>query len=258
MAKVAPSISIIMPMYNCADTLHQSIASIQSQTRKDWELLLVDDGSTDQTYSLVLEAVAVDARLRVFRLPKNAGAANARNHALEHSTGRYIAFLDADDTWNPNKLEKQISFMQGQGAGLCFTAYSRVSITGALIEAVSVPDAVGYNQLLKRNLLGALTVIYDSQKVGKLPMPDLKRQHDFALWLQMTRQFGPAIGLNENLATYRVSSDSLSGNKLLAAQDIWRLFRNVEKLPLHKALWYFIHYTYYGLRYRAIQRPKKA
>lgn len=250
-------ISIIMPMYNCQETLSQSIASIQAQTRNDWELLLVNDGSTDQTSTIAMGLKSQDCRIRLFQLPVNSGAAPARNHALKHSRGRYVAFLDADDIWHPKKLEKQITFMQGQGAGLSFTAYSRVSETGALIENVEVPSSVDYHRLLKRNLLGALTVIYDSQKVGKSPMPELQRQHDFALWLEMTRQYGPAIGLNEDLATYRVSSNSLSANKLLAAQDIWRLFRNVEKLPLHRALWYFAHYTYYGLRYRAIQRPIK-
>lgn len=245
-----------MPMYNCERTLAQSVASVRVQTRTDWELLLVDDGSVDSSANIAKALCQQDSRIRLFRLPTNAGAANARNHALKQARGRYIAFLDADDVWQAQKLERQIAFMASTGAALSFTAYTRCTESGVLIEAVQVPKRATYTMLLKRNLLGALTVMYDRDVIGSVEMPDIERQHDYALWLELTRAHGPAFGLNDDLATYHVSRSSLSANKALAARDIWRVFRRYEHLPLHRALWYFAHYTYYGLRYRAFQRPR--
>lgn len=251
------TISVLMPMFNCAQTLESSVASVMSQTRTDWELILVDDASTDSSREIAQKFAQGDPRISVLTLAKNSGAAAARNHALGVATGRYIAFLDADDQWHHDKLRQQIKFMENTNAALCFTAYARVSTGGDHIETVRVPQKADYYTLLKRNILGALTVIYDTQQVGKPEMPILDRQHDYALWLHLVRQFGPALGLDEILATYRVSTASLSSNKALAARDIWRVYRECEGLPLYRSLWAFAHYTYYGLRYRAIQRPIK-
>lgn len=251
------TVSVLMPMYNCARTLARSVASVQAQTRTDWELLLVDDGSLDDSACIAQTLSKKDSRIRLFFLPKNLGAANARNHALKHARGRYIAFLDADDLWHPQKLDRQISFMTTPGAALSFTAYTRLTEHGALIKTEQVPEHATYHMLLKRNLMGALTVLYDSDVTGKVAMPDLKRQHDYALWLKLIRTHGPSFGLNTDLATYHVSRRSLSTNKVLAALDIWRVFRNFEHLPLYLTFWYFAHYTYYGLRYRTLSYRRK-
>lgn len=248
------AVSVLMPLYNSAETLAHSVASVQAQTRGDWELLLTDDASTDDTAALAAALAATDPRIRLFRLQRNVGAAAARNHALSFARGRYIAFLDADDLWHPEKLARQIAFMQATGAGLSFTGYSRVSVEGRLIERVRPPAQVDHATLLRRNVMGCLTVIYDSARFGRVPMPDLRRQQDFALWLNLTRRFGPALGLDEDLAVYRVARTSLSGNKRLAALDTWRVLRRHERLPLHRALWFFAHYTCYGLRHRLVQR----
>ncbi|MCZ4352446.1 glycosyltransferase family 2 protein [Roseovarius aestuarii] len=249
-------VSVLMPVFNDIATLSASVASVRAQSYADWELLLIDDGSDDDTVVLATALAAEDPRIRLLRMPANAGAAAARNMGLDHSRGRYIALLDADDIWHPEKLSRQLAFMDRRGAALSFTGYSRVSPDGAQIERVHVPDRVEYRTLLRRNIMGALTVIYDAEALGRVPMPELARQHDFALWLRLTRLHGPAHGLDEDLATYLVRPGSLSGNKRRAACDAWRVYRHCEELPLFSALKYFACYTYYGLRYRLFQRAK--
>lgn len=246
-------VSILMPLYNCASSLARSVGSVRAQTYQGWELLLIDDGSSDGTADLAQKLAADDRRIRVLTMPANKGAAAARNHGLEHAKGRYIAFLDADDRWRPEKLQRQLQFMKRHDAALSFTAYSRVGDQGALKERVPAMAVVTYNTLLKRNIIGCLTAIYDSKQVGKIPMPELWRQHDFALWLQIVRQSGPAYGLDEDLAIYQVASGSLSGNKLAGALDNWRIYRRLEKLTLLKSLWCFANYASFGIRHRLFQ-----
>lgn len=250
-------VSILMPVYNATATLARSVASVQAQTFRDWELLMVDDGSTDGSVQLAADLAASDPRIRCLTLPENCGAAVARNHGLDAAKGRYITFLDTDDLWRPEKLSRQLEFMSEHDSTLSFTGYSRVSKAGALIVKIGARRRVEYPDLLKRNVIGCLTVMYDSTRLGKVPMPTLRRQHDYALWLQLTRLVGAAEGLNEDLAIYRVSMSSLSGNKWRAAQDIWRVYRQCEKLSLPSSIWYFAHYTFYGFRYRLIQRARR-
>lgn len=243
-------VSILMPVFNAEATLEASVRSVTGQTHANWELIMVDDGSTDGTAALAERLAAGDRRLRFVRAPANEGAAAARNRALALAQGRYIAFLDADDRWKPQKLQRQLAFMRQKGAGLCYTGYHRVSPSGQLIKAVAVPESVSYAALLKRNILGCLTVVYDSQMCGKCPMPDLRRQQDYALWLSMVRRHGTAYGLNEPLAIYRVGTATLSSNKFMAATDMWRVYRQHERLPLLQAMVAFGHYVYFGLRDR--------
>jgi len=239
-----------MPVFNCKHSLAQSVESVRNQTYQDWELLLVDDGSADGTAEFALGLSGTDKRIRLLTMDSNMGAAAARNYGLEAARGRFIAFLDADDLWCPDKLQRQLDFMKERNAKLSFTGYSRFSEQGELKERVSAMAVVDYETLLKRNVIGCLTVIYDSKLIGKWPMPQLWRQHDFALWLQIIRKTGPALGLDEDLAVYRVASGSLSANKLAGALDMWCIFRQYEKLSLTKSLWYFANYAYYGIRYR--------
>lgn len=249
-----PAVSILMPVHNAESTLAASVASVRAQTRGDWELLLVDDASSDGSGALMRALAESDPRIRAESLPVNRGAAAARNHALAWARGRHVAFLDADDLWHPDKLARQLAFMARSGAVLSFTGYSRVDAEGRLIARQRVPATVDHATLLRRNLLGCLTVIHDTARSGKVPMPDLRRQHDYALWLDLTRRFGPAAGLDEDLATYRVGPGSLSGNRLAAARDLWRVYRRCERLPLLPALGYFGGYLRFALRERLVQR----
>ncbi len=249
-----PAVSILMPLHNAAATLRASVHSVQAQTRGDWELWLIDDASTDASGALAVDLAAGDPRIRVLSLPRNQGAAAARNAGLAQAQGRFIAFLDADDLWQPPKLEAQLAHMAATGAAISFTGYSRADADGRLVERVRAPARVDHATLLKRNVMGCLTVIHDSAVTGKVPMPDLRRQHDYALWLDLTRRFGPAAGLDRDLAIYRIGRASLSANKAGAARDVWRVYRDCQGLGLLPSLWYFGHYTWYGLRHRLIQR----
>lgn len=250
-------VSVLMPVHNAEATLAGSVASVRAQGYGAWELLIVDDGSTDGSGDLARGLAAQDARIRVLALPRNSGAAAARNHALYQARGRYIAFLDADDMWHPDKLARQLTFMAVRGAALSFTAYDRMAENGARIEQVRVADHVPYDMLLRRNVMGCLTVIYDAELLGKVAMPLLTRQQDYALWLRLARAAGGAHGLDEVLAIYRVGRGTLSANKAGAAGDIWRLYRREEGLGLIASAWYFTHYAWYGLGHRLFQRPAK-
>ncbi|PIE15008.1 MAG: glycosyl transferase [Rhodobacterales bacterium] len=251
------NVSVIMPLFNAGRTLAASVASVRAQSHPGWELLLIDDASQDDSLALAQRLAAQDPRIRLLQMPGRSGAAAARNLGLQTARGRFIGFLDADDLWHPAKLERQLDFHLHSGAALSFTGYARVSDPeGALITRMPGLDRVGYRRLLCNNPIGCLTVLYDTAICGKMPMPLFKRQHDYALWLQIVRTFGPARGLNQDLAIYRVGRGSLSANKAAAALDIWRILRGQEGLSLPQAARYFSHYAWHGLRHRLIQRPK--
>jgi glycosyltransferase involved in cell wall biosynthesis len=245
-----------MPVHNAQASVGDSIASVRNQSFADWELLVVDDASTDGSASILRAIAKTDPRIKVLTLEANEGAAAARNHGLAHATGRYIAFLDADDLWHPEKLHRQIAFMRKYSAPISFTAYARMAPNGKQTEEVRARATLSYTRLLKRNVMGCLTVIYDTKTLGKTAMPLLTRQHDYALWLKLVKAAGAAHGLDELLAIYRVGRGTLSANKAAAASDIWRIYRTCERLGRIKSAWYFAHYAFYGLRYRLFQRPR--
>jgi teichuronic acid biosynthesis glycosyltransferase TuaG len=255
MAVQDQKVSVLMPVYNAATTIEQSVTSVRAQTHGNWELLIIDDASQDGSAAVAQSLAAADSRIKVHTLPRNQGAAAARNHGLAQASGRYIAFLDADDLWHPEKLSRQLAFMDAREAAISFTRYVRMAANGAQTEDVRVGSRLPYDQLLKRNVMGCLTVIYDAQRLGKVSMPDLTRQQDYALWLKLVKAAGEADGLDEALAIYRIGRGTLSSNKAGAARDIWRIYREHEGLDLVSSAWYFAHYAFYGIRYRLFQRP---
>ena len=219
-----PSVSVIMPARDAEATLAEAIGSVLAQSFTSWELLIVDDASRDATRRIAEEHAAIDQRVTVIPSDSALGAAAARNRAISVASGRYIAFLDADDLWMPEKLERQLDFMRSTAAALTFTAFVRRFGTGR--ERVKrVPESVDYDDLLRGNVIGCLTAMYDREKVGRKYMPDIRRRHDFALWLDIVKQSGPARGLNEPLAVHRMHSQSLSANRLAATMDTWRMYR---------------------------------
>ena len=255
MAVQDQKVSVLMPVYNAATTMEQSVASVLAQAHCNWELLIVDDASQDGSNAVAQSLAETDSRIKIHTLPHNQGAAAARNHGLAQASGRYIAFLDADDLWHPEKLSRQLAFMDARKAAISFTRYLRMAENGAQTEDVRAQSILSYGQLLQRNVMGCLTVIYDTQLLGKVPMPDLTRQQDYALWLKLVKAAGGADGLDEALAIYRIGRGTLSSNKAGAARDIWRIYREEEGLGLVSSAWYFAHYAFYGLRYRLFQRP---
>lgn len=243
MDSAEPAVSIVMPSYNSGAHIGQSIDSILSQTYTNWTLWVSDDGSTDDTIKIVEEYGARDSRIRLIRGQKNQGAGGARNAAIARCDGRFIAFLDSDDLWKPEKLRRQIAFMMAKEIDFSFTNYEVVSETGDVVRRVSTNYPLNYRELLKHNRIGCLTAVYDAGKLGKIYMPEVRKRNDFGLWLQILKHTEYAYPFPESLGYYRLRANSLSGNKISAALHTWRLLRDVEKLPILQAAYYFGHYA---------------
>lgn len=242
------TVSVVMPCFNSEEYIGTSVDSVISQTFTDWELLIVDDGSTDRSVKLCRELSMSDARIKVLNHGQgNAGAAVARNYAIEKARGRFIAFLDADDIWLPHKLETQVNWMSDNGLPFTFTAYDKVDESGKFIDHIGVPEQVTYSDLLKCNIIGCLTVIYDTQVLGKVYMPLIRKRQDWGLWLRILRLTELGYGWNAETAKYRVMTNSLSANKGSAASYSWRLLRHVEGLSLINSVYYFGQYVVRGV-----------
>lgn len=205
-------VSIIMPSYNSVH-ISESIESVLTQSYENWELLITDDCSTDNTREIVAGYVAKDPRIKLFILDKNSGAGVARNNSIKHAQGRFVAFLDSDDKWLPNKLEKQIAFMLDNNYELTFTSYIVNNENDNKIGSVQCLGKLNYFRLLCDNCVGCLTAMYDTQKMGKMYLPMLRKRQDWCLWLSILKKCKKGHGLQEDLAEYRVMSDSISSNK---------------------------------------------
>lgn len=240
---VSPLVSIVTPAYNVARHIQETIASVQAQTLVDWELIVVDDCSKDETVSVVRGFADRDPRIRLIEQEKNGGPAVARQRALDAARARYIAFLDSDDIWLPGKLEDQLAFMRKTGAALTFTAFRRISEDGSSTgRLVGVPRRLSYRGLLKNTAIATSTVIVDRAKTGSFSMTRTYYD-DYALWLSILRSGHIAYGLRQDLMRYRVVSRSVSRNKGRSAYWVWRLYRDVEKLSLLRAIWCLMNYA---------------
>ena len=246
-------ISIITPVYNAANFIKKTMEMVQAQSYTNWELLLVDDGSKDDSVSVIKSYLQEnpDERIRLIEKGVNEGAALTRNRGIKEAKGRFIAFLDADDVWLPDKLELQMRFMEEKRAGFVFSAYEfgdeDAVGTGRIVH---VPDRLTYQKALSRTVIFTTTVLLDTQKIPKelIYMPNVPSE-DSATWWQILRTGHVARGLDEVLAVYRRPGKSLSSNKLKAIQRIWYLYRKVEKLSLPSSCIAFV-----GWAYRATMR----
>lgn len=236
-----------MPAYNAGLHITESIKSVQAQSYTNWELLVTDDCSTDDTPRILQSFAQEDNRIIPLKNSKNSGPAVSRNKSIQHSSGRFIAFLDSDDRWAPNKLEEQITFMLKNDYPFTYTDYWITDSEGNKQKKRGIPERVDYNHLLKTNYIGCLTAIYDTQVLGKQLMPLIRKRQDFGLWLNLLKKTKYAYGLNKPLAYYRVHESSLSSNKLDAAKHTWKLYREVEELNLIRSIYYFINYSIRGV-----------
>jgi teichuronic acid biosynthesis glycosyltransferase TuaG len=244
---MVPEVSVIMPAMNVGSYLFDAAQSVLQQTALAVELIIIDDASMDSTGAIAADIASADDRVQVLRSGCNLGSAASRNAGLAKARSRFVAFLDGDDLWVPDKLEKQLSALQQSGAQLCYTAIQKVDIDGRQFGKVQhVPETVTYNELLGNPLIGCSTVLMDYDALGRPLMPDIRKRQDFAFWLQLLRQGARAIGINEPLTYYRVRPGSLSSNKLSAAYYVWRVYRELERLPLHRAVPNFISYAARG------------
>lgn len=229
-------VSIVVPVYNANKYIEDTVMSIMQQTYTKWELLLVDDGSTDGSTETIKRLSKEDTtgRIKVLLPEKHGSAAKARNFGISKAEGRYIAFVDADDLWCRDKLEKEMEFMKAMQAGFVFTGYEFADSEGkGTGKIVKVPETLNYKQALKNTTIFTSTVLLDTTIVDKqlVYMPEVKSE-DTATWYQILKNGHLAYGLNENLVKYRRVANSLSSNKLEAIRRIWNLYRKSEKLSL--------------------------
>lgn len=206
-------VSIITPSYNSSAYIEETIRSILLQTYPYWELLITDDCSTDNSMEIIKGYVSRDSRIKLFQLEKNSGAGVARNFSIKEAGGRFIAFCDSDDRWMPDKLEKQVAFMLERNCALSYTSYEVCSEIGKRTGIISCKNRVGYWDLVRDGCIGCLTVMYDTAKLGKVLMPDIRKRQDWALWLLIIKRCKYALGIKEPLAVYRKRSGSISSSK---------------------------------------------
>lgn len=244
-AKAAPHlplVSVITAAFNAENYIAETIASVQQQTLEDWEILVADDGSWDNTASIVRQLAKADPRVKLVSLAENGGVARARNAALAQAQGRFVAFLDSDDLWLPEKLERQTSFMTQRDCAVSYTAFRRIDENGKQLgRLISVPPSLTYTQLLKNTAIATLTGMVDTEKAGPVHMTEARRD-DFILWLSILKRGFVARGLQEDLARYRVVRNSLSSKPKRSAAWTWSVYREVEKLGLLQASWCMAHY----------------
>ena len=232
-------VSIIMPTYNCAKYISRTIDSVLNQTYKNWEMIIVDDCSKDNTKGLVEEYQKNDCRIQYYCLETNSGAAVARTKAMELAKGDYMAFLDSDDVWLPEKLEKQIGFMKDNNYFFSCTSYEQIDEQDMpLGRHVKAIKKTSYNRLLLDCPVGNSTVMYDVRKMGKFKVPNIRKRNDDALWLQMLKVDPYIWGLNEVLVKYRVRTNSISSNKLNLIKYHWILYRDIEHLSIPRSLFH--------------------
>lgn len=241
--KINPLISIITPSYNSKRFVANTIDSIRKQTYQNYELIIIDDCSKDGSLDYIKKYVENDSKIRIFQLEKNSGAAVARNFGIHQAQGKYLAFLDSDDTWHPQKLEKQVKFMENKGCIFSYTNYKMMDELGNdLNRDVLCPKSLNYKQLLRNTTIGCLTVMLNIEKLGKVQMPNLQPE-DTALWLKILKGGFDAYCLPEILASYRIVGNSASSNKIKVAKKMWKLYRQSENLSVLKTTWYFSGYA---------------
>ena len=249
-----PKVSIITSAFNAATVIGDAYASIISQTYTNWEWLVTDDLSTDNTWEILNAYAKNDSRIKILHNTKNVGAGASRNKSIEESSGRFIAFLDSDDMWHKDKLKKQIGFMLEHSYALTYTAYEKMTMSGDVIHSIIPPDKVSYHELLKSNVIGCLTAIYDAKVLGKIYMPTIRKRQDMALWLKILEKIDYAYCLNENLALYRVGNNTLSSNKLKVIFSQWSFYRNYLKFGILKSIYYFSHYAFRAVKKHGVKK----
>lgn len=240
-------VSIITPSWNSEKYIEKTIESVQKQTYTNWEMIVVDDCSSDRTVEIVKKISKEDPRVKIIRQEVNGGAAKARNHSLREATGRYIAYLDADDIWKTTKLEKQVKFMKAHNCGFSCASYEVIDDEGrALNKEVHMLPSVDYVGFLTNNLLQTVGIMVDTSIIDKkyLVMPDIRRRQDAATWLQVLKAGYKCYGIDEVLAEYRRAENSLSSNKVKAVKGVWSLYRDIEKLSLPFSCYCFVRYAF--------------
>ena len=244
-------VSVITPSYNSALFISETIESVLAQSYQKWEMIIVDDCSTDHSRDIIQQYCNKDKRIKQINLTDNSGAAIARNTALLSAKGQYIAFLDSDDIWMPNKLHLQLSFMKNNNTPISFTAYQVFNeVLSDHLYSIDVPDIIDYTGYLKNTIIGMSTAIIDKAEIGIFEFYNIRTRQDTYLWISLLKKGYNAYGFNTPLMKYRVRKESISANKLKAVQRVWFLYYHLEKLGFFKSLYYLSCYGFNALKKR--------
>lgn len=248
-------VSIITPMYNCSEFIEATYLSIKSQTYQNWEWIVTDDCSDDDSYEKVRRISLNDHRVKLFKNNSNSGAAVSRNNSITMANGRFIAFLDSDDLWEPNKLQVQVDFMLATDSALSYSDYQLMSEDGSLkCKVRETPEYVTYRTLLKENIIGCLTAMYDTEKIGKVYMPLIRKRQDFGLWLNILKIIPRAYKCPGVLSIYRERTASVSSNKIDLLKYNFELFHKHQNMGVSKASYYLT----VNVLYKIFKRNKVA
>ena len=244
-------VSVIMPCFNMEKFISDAIWSVQQQTYSHWELLIVDDASTDNTVALVEQQALSDSRIHLSQKNKHSGIADSRNQCIQQAKGQYLAFLDADDRWHPEKLATQIKRMSTQKLAFTYSSYNTIDEEGKnLGKTVNTAGNLSYEAFLRNTIIGCSTVVVDKTLVGEVVVPNFRTSEDTATWLDILKQGHLAYAIDDPLVDYRIRRRSASSNKLKASYDLWTVYRRHEKIPFFKALGYFLSYAFNAIKKR--------
>ena len=238
-------VSIITPVYNSEKYLNQCIQSVLSQTYQNWELIFVDDCSTDNSANLIKVFVNKDKRIKYVKLSENSGAGVARNKGIEASSGKYLAFLDSDDFWHEEKLNKQVFYLKSNKDSIVYSQYYIVvGDSNIPTYKIKSPKAISYKQMLRNDYIGFLTFMYDVEKIGKIFMPEIRRRQDWAYKLKVLKVGHQANGIQEPLAYYRIGNSSLSSNKFKLIKYNFRIYNKELNFSLLKSMYFMIVFIF--------------
>jgi glycosyltransferase involved in cell wall biosynthesis len=246
-------VSVITPVYNLQEYIGACIESVLDQTYSNFELIIVDDASTDNSVKIIEEYSEKDARITFIRMSSNSGPAVTRNTGIKASTGRFLTFLDGDDIWLPHMIEKSMNTMREKKCGFVFASYKRLDENlKPLLSDYIVPSKVTYKDILKSNSISCLTAFIDVQKLGKKCMPLIRKRQDMGLWLAYLKEIDYAVGIKEPLAIYRIRKGSLSRNKFSLIKFQWEFYTKHENLNFFRSSYYMAHWMVRGiLKYRS-------
>ena len=245
------NITVIMPAYNAEKTIRQAVNSVIAQTVKDWELIVIDDGSTDNTVAILTELADSDSRIRFLQNEKNSGVSYTRNRAVALAKGKWIAFLDSDDIWQPEKLQKQLELSEKHPEMVvCYTASSFINESGKPFEYVmQAVEELNYKTLLHKNIMSCSSVMILSSVMKEIEMPNDKMHEDYFTWLTVLKKHKIAYGINEPLLIYRLCANSKSSNRIKSAKMLFNSYRAVG-FNLLKTSLLVLRYTLYSIKKR--------
>lgn len=248
-AKEQILVSVIMPAYNVAPYIEASVRSVLAQSVNDWELLIIDDCSKDDSYEIALRLAQEDSRIRVLKNERNSGVSKTRNYGISMARGSYIALLDSDDQWYPEKLEKQLALMQRTGAQIGYSSYAMLNEKGEQVHKdYLVPAQTDFKKMLLCNVIGCSTVMLKADIAKANPFDETYYHEDYVLWLTLMQQGCKAVGCTEVLVAYCVRDDSRSAKKFASAKKRWLIYRKHLKLPFFKSAYYLVRYAISGLK----------